>query len=201
MTAGQLSHPGPPPPPACSPGHWGCQLIRGPAGPCGRTREPDQRRSEGRVTVHQVLGSPEPPWGAPGLLLPDAPPAPTPSPPPPPIPPPSPSPPPLPSPTHTLALSFFSVWVRSTELVDCTSLGSSVSASSVPKACSICAVCLTRRAKLSMACGGGDCHPEARAPHPPGPGSPAAAQPLRRSPSLSLGSCTDPPEGDAGNPA
>lgn len=38
---------------------------------------------------------------------------------------------------HTFALSFFSVCARSTELVDWTSLGSSVSASSVPKACSI----------------------------------------------------------------
>lgn len=44
VTAGQLSHPGPPPPPTCSLGHWGCQLIRGPAGSCSRAREPGQRR-------------------------------------------------------------------------------------------------------------------------------------------------------------
>lgn len=32
VTTSQLSHLGPPPPPACSLGHRGCQLIRGPAG-------------------------------------------------------------------------------------------------------------------------------------------------------------------------
>lgn len=62
-----------------------------------------------------------------------------------------------PSPTATLTftLAFFSVCALSTRLVDWTSFGSSVSASSVPKACSIWAVCFTIRAKLSIAWGGG----------------------------------------------
>lgn len=52
---------------------------------------------------------------------------------------------------RTLALSFFSVCALSTKLVDGTSFGSSVSASSVPKDCSIWAVCFTISAKLSIA--------------------------------------------------
>lgn len=60
-------------------------------------------------------------------------------------------------PSHTgptFTRTLFCAWALSTALVAGTSLGSSVSASSVPKLCSLWAVCLTRRAKLSMACKG-----------------------------------------------
>ena len=51
----------------------------------------------------------------------------------------------------TLSLSCFSVWAHSRSLVHCTSLGSSVSARSVPNFCSIWAVVFTVTAKFSMA--------------------------------------------------
>lgn len=90
-----------------------------------------------------------------------------------------------PRPTQpTFAWSLLCVWVLSTALVAGTSLGSSVSASSVPKLCSLWAVCLTMSAKLSMACKGREVSSHSRPPpgllgkqdrppHHAGPGSEA----------------------------
>lgn len=54
----------------------------------------------------------------------------------------------------TLSFLYFAVWVSRRRSVSFLSSGNSVSASSVPKPCSIWAMSLTVTAKLSMACRG-----------------------------------------------
>lgn len=67
-----------------------------------------------------------------------------------------------PSPTHTLALCFFSVWARARarglHVIGQLRLGQL----GPKKACSICAVCLTREGEALDGLGGGDRHSEAR---------------------------------------
>lgn len=55
----------------------------------------------------------------------------------------------------TFIFSFFSVCACSRMVVASASLGNSVSASSVPNACRVCAVVFTIRANASIACGEG----------------------------------------------